>query len=726
VVQANSPALALTFLPLSVAGFHILIRYRVDSTVTDVQGERHWKDPFLEGNMLLLSCRDRILFNSWIRRSGPYKGDFLIPEAWRRKLFQRQCRSGEATLDDVRPEYRDAALALYDASIRVSLGGKGFTLAREEGAYLFTAKGGSDEEVVFTAHFGDEPIAPAGGTAMVGERRSSGAGVPGSMERPGYPGLQLTGYPRLEEFFGIVPELVNSCLIRDYGVPRATPGRYYWIWAWDLLVTAVEMIGWGNVAGARRAVEFVNAHRDVDGRIPARWTRELEPLDTPDEGAAMEFLLAHLAYQVYLETGDVQDIRTIYPVLVGRFLKLQKHFGPGGLVCGKGFYPDLPREIGRSDHTAVAMETGCWYGLCRIVQNMAGLTADGRTESLAREEASAAQDSFLPTFWDPAVGSLQDAVDVRTGDGNNVHPLFSFLFLQSSLTLSLLRGRIPEIARFVSRELLTDHGVRTVPFSERGNGSEAVLDAWYPHWDLYALRLLRRAGDVKGIIHWLELSNTALQKLGYCPEYLGLKGFRDGDPAAWQNHGAPSNLNCVTGWYRGILEGICGLEIDPGGLTVLAAPLPAGTVRVTGFSFRGGVWDVEVIYGGPHLEQFIVDGRVLTGCRKVPLSLCGRGRHVMRLRYGRRAPGLCVEELTNGDVLEILEAHAGTVRLRVRTHGFCELVYCSPGPVIVRLDEEQIPTKQDPITEKGLSVLERRGEFLLEVTHVDEPEHVPL
>ena len=27
----------------------------------------------------------------------------------------------------------------------------------------------------------------------------------------------------------------------------------------------------------------------------------------------------------------------------------------------------------------------------------------------------------------------------------------------------------------------------------------------------------------------------------------------------------------------------------------------------------------------------------------------------MRLRYGQRSPGLCVEELTNGEVLEILE-----------------------------------------------------------------------
>jgi len=370
------------------------------------------------------------------------------------------------------------------------------------------------------------------------------------------------------------------------------------------------------------------------------------------------------------------------------------------------------------------METGCWYGLCRILQNMAGLTGDAHTESLAAEAASITQASFLPTFWDPAVQSLQDAVDVGTGEGNDRHPLFSYLFLQSPLTLSLVRGRIPEIARFVCRDLLTQHGLRTVPLSERGEGNEAVLDAWYPHWDLYALKLLRRAGDEKGIIHWLSLSNMALQKLGYCPEYLGLKGFRDGDPAAWQNHGAPSNLNCVTGWYRGILEGILGVQIDPGGLTILPAPLPAGSVRVKGFSFRAGVWDVEVLYGGPHLEEFVIDGRVLTGCRKVPLPLCGQGRHTMRLRYGQHSPGLCVEELTNGEVLEVLEANAGAIRLRVRALGFCELVYHSPDPVTVRLDGQEIPTRRDPTAGKGLSVLQRAGECILEVVHVDEPQHV--
>ncbi|MCK5573566.1 MAG: hypothetical protein KAJ12_12435, partial [Bacteroidetes bacterium] len=210
VVQANSPALALMFSPMPVGGFRVMIRYRVDSIFTDVQGERHWMDPSREGDTLLLSCRDRIVFDSWIRRTGPYGGDFLIPEVWRRKLFQRHCRSGEATLDDVRPEYRDAALPLYDASLRVSLGGEGFTLAGEEGAYLFTTKGGSGSggEVVFTAHFADEPPAPAEGTAMVGERGSSGGRLPASTERPGYASLQLPDYPRLEEFFGIAPELV--------------------------------------------------------------------------------------------------------------------------------------------------------------------------------------------------------------------------------------------------------------------------------------------------------------------------------------------------------------------------------------------------------------------------------------------------------------------------------------------------------------------------------------
>ena len=133
---------------------------------------------------------------------------------------------------------------------------------------------------------------------------------------------------------------------------------------------------------------------------------------------------------------------------------------------------------------------------------------------------------------------------------------------------------------------------------------------------------------------------------------------------------------------------------------------------------------MEVFYGGAHLEESVIDGRVLTGCRKIPLPLCGQGRHTMRLRYGQHSPGLCVEELTNGEVLEILEANAGTVRLRVRTLGFCELVYHSPGPVIVRLDGQEIPTMRDPITAKGICVLERRSECILEVAHADKPEHV--
>jgi len=719
-VRARSRTLELSFSPSPAGGDGLLVRFPKDALFTDVHGERTWEDVSREGNALLLSCRDRILFNSWIRRSGPYRGDFLIPEHLRRKLFHRQCRSGDATFEDVRPEYRDAPLPIYDARTWIRIGGEGFSLDEEKDAYLFTAsvEPGTGNGLNLTVRCADEPLRSAKGKRRSATPEGSAIEMPPSEEPSEYANLHLPGYPHLEAFFGMVPPLVNSCIIRDYGVPRATPGRYYWIWAWDLLVSAAEMLRWGDVAGARRAVDFVTSHRDEGGGIPARWTRKLEPLDTPDLGAALEFLLAHLAYLVFLETGSVQDLQVVYPALVKRFHQLRRHSTPAGLICGTGFYPDLPGRFGRSASSAVAMETGSWYGFCRTLQNMAGLLGDAGTEETAAELAATTASSFLDTFWDPAWQCVEDAVDVRTGIGNGRHPLFSFLFLQSPLAVPLVRGRMQEIARFIARDLLTEHGLRTVPLSERGDGNEVVLDAWYPHWDLYALKLLRRAGDEEGIRRWLALAESALERLGYCPEYLSMKGFRDGDPGAWLKHGAPSNLNCVTGWYRGILEGVLGLDFDAGGLTLVCTPPSVESATLIGLCFRGAIWDVELLPGGPELQECTVDGHALTGCRKIPLSLSGPGRHLIRMRFGQARPRVTIEEITNCEVLEIQEADPGSVRLRIRSLGPGELVYSSPGPAIVRLDGEETAAWLDPETGRGVSLIRKRGEQMVELTQV--------
>ena len=124
IAERRSLSLIVTGPSDSNAG--VTIRFSLRSLFTGVHGERSWSKPLLDHQRLSLKCRDRIMLREWLRRKGPYAGDFLIPESWRRIIFNRRCRSGLATLDDVRPEYQGAEIPLYDAETWLRMGGEQF------------------------------------------------------------------------------------------------------------------------------------------------------------------------------------------------------------------------------------------------------------------------------------------------------------------------------------------------------------------------------------------------------------------------------------------------------------------------------------------------------------------------------------------------------------------------------------------------------------------------
>src|SRR5512143_1468834 len=87
---------------------------------TDVHGDRTWAPGMESAGRWETSFRDLILLNKWLNRTGPYAGDFLLPEPLRRRIFLRNVRSGLATAGDLRPEFRDAPIPAYDAEVPVS------------------------------------------------------------------------------------------------------------------------------------------------------------------------------------------------------------------------------------------------------------------------------------------------------------------------------------------------------------------------------------------------------------------------------------------------------------------------------------------------------------------------------------------------------------------------------------------------------------------------------
>jgi hypothetical protein len=664
------------------------IRFSKNVYYAQVQGTRTWTKGPADDGSLALGFRDRIVLDEWMKKEGLYAGDFLIPEPVRRAIFKRRCRSGLARRDDLLPAYRDADLPLYDAGVSIRIGGVGFLLEDEQDAFVFTPRVLKDREAfpLFVIVF-DEDAYPLPGDA---ELRSIGANARANHERlmAGAPALRIPGYPQIEQFFTTVPGLLESCIIRDHGVPRATPGSYYWIWAWDAMVTCMAALRWGDTRVARHTTTFVNTHRDEGLYIPMRWTRSLVPLDTQPRGA-LEVLLTSLAHTTFIETGDTGLLHAVYPHVVRHFKALSATCDDRGLFVNSGFYPDLPSRFSRTETSAVALEVAGFYTFCRTCENIARQVGDETIAQHAVEMALRIENHFLDTFWDKEHGFLIDGLDLTTGTPNISFPLFTLLWLHSPLGMSLIRPRLVECADFIVRHLLTPAGLRVLPSWDHNAGSEAVCGAWYPHWDVYALKILRRAGRGNDILVWLAGMERVLEHLGYCPEYLRLENFDANDPDSWLRHGSPSNLNCVTGWYTALIEALFGIEIDGGGLTIIPLGLPIGEMRLAGVRHRGARYDVRIRNQGPFLQELRVNGKILRGCFKLPSVMTNQGENSIDMVYGEQVPEWCFREIVNAEVLEVHEG-AHRIDVRIRAYGVVDLHLFAPVRCDVLLDNDPI------------------------------------
>jgi hypothetical protein len=651
----------------------LVARFFPESCTTQVRGTRTWKTPDISGRWLTLESRDLIRLHDWLRQEGPYAGDFLIPEPWRRELFGRRIRSGQATVADLRPEYRDADIPLYDACTVLRIGGERCTIEEHPDHILFQVLLESDgvRQPALIIAGADHPASEIGDGRTyqrLAELTEHEAGKQGLRA----PRFTCTAAPEVTEWSATVPAIVRSCTVSELGMTRATPGAYYWLWAWDNLVTGMESLRWGEYGLVAGMVRFINSHRDSDGSIPARWTRSGLPLDTPPRGA-LEFLVLHLVYQYALETGNSDALLDVYPHAVSHLRAIGEQAGGKGFVPNCSFYPDLPFAFGRTEQSVVAMETGCLYAFARVLENASLRTGDEHTLEAARHLASHIETEFLSTFWDNERGFLVDAVDADTGEWNTTYPIFSLLFLQTSLGLALIRRVLPEMARFMMMHLQTAHGTRMLPSWDPRRGSEEVAASWYPHWDLYLLKVLRRAGEREGIMRWLSAADQALRRLGYVPEFLKMDGLAAEDSATWRRHGAVSNLNCVTGWYHCVLEGLCGIDVDPGGMNVIPLDLPLGPLRLKGMRHKRTRWDVRVEQGGSFLEEIRIDGKPLRGAAKVPAIYDDGGEHELCVQYGHSLTGPRFREILNAEVLES-EGDRTTCAVQIRALGTVDII----------------------------------------------------
>jgi len=625
------------------------------SPTKEVHGNRKWaSSEILNKNSIILKATDVIELSEWLKRTGDYQGDFLIPEGWRRIIFDKRVISGMAKFEDMNSEYQNLNLKLYEADTWILIGGEDYSRSDENNGWIqfktkFIQKSKKSLETplfrVQFSHQKSDQLKINNETKKLFYHQSKRYRELAEK----IPHLDIQGYPAIKEFFSLTPLIIESAKVQDTGMTRACPGTYYWIWAWDNLVTAPVMMRWGDYAFVHRMANFVNTHRDIDGAIPGRWTRQFEPMDSRGIGA-MDYLFSEVILSLFAETQDSMTIRSNYISLVHVFQNLKSRCDEHGLFSSFGIYPDIPYKMGRTEHFYVAIDQGAWYGLCRNLEKIALNAGDISTSSQAREISAKIEKAFLPIFWNDEKGFICDSFDPAEKKQLNSFPIFSLLFLESPFGFQLLKNHVDKAADFIDKHLLGDNGLKMTPVWDKNHNSEPAMSGWYPHWDLPAIKLLSGAGRWTAIQKWLNLVEECYTQLGYCPEFLSTMYQR---PELWHHHGAAWNLNCAAGWYQALIHSIIGIAFDLGGITCHPTPLvPDATLKK--LVFRNGKWNVTKSGNGNFISRLEIDGEKLIGSLKIPLRFYSAGEHLLKIHYQSDIPDFPIlTELNGAELIEV-------------------------------------------------------------------------
>jgi hypothetical protein len=697
--------------------FQFQILWNKKSKTTEVHGERLWnKSESLEKDFLVLKCTDQIHLQEWLRRSGDYQGDFLIPEAWRRIIFKNNKISGQARISDVHDKYLTTSLKLYDAETYIALGGKDYiSQSQSESLLQFSSTSAKINDQKWQSPIFSIRFSPQKDSLMKSfpEKTSSifqkQSGRYNRL-RAQAPKLKIDGHPAISHFFSKTPLIVESARVQDFGLTRACPGTYYWLWAWDNMVTALAQAHWGDVKNLYRLVDFLRIHRDVDGSIPGRWTRQLEAMDSRGIGG-FDFLFSEVVLTLYRETEDRAVLRANYPALCYAFNYLAEKTNEQGFFATIGMYPDLPQKMGRSPESFVAIDEGAWYGLCRNLEKIAYILDDIPTAERASELAEKFSQNFDRIFFDAEKKFCRDSYQPQTKTAVSSYPLFSLLVLESPLGYPLIAANEKSYASFISENLITENGISLTPSWDINHTTEPALSAWYPHWDIIATKILSMAGETKTLCKWLSLVNDCYSSLGYCPEFVSTQVKQEDK---WKHHGAAWNLNCAAGWYQSLLFAVVGIDFDVDGMTCHSTHgMP--DYLLDDLFFKGGRWTIKKAGKGRFISELQIDGKIVKGTMKIPSSFYTKEQHKLTINYCTDQPSFPRLTRLNGAGLLEVRVTNKKVTCRIKGFGLTDVQMTIPGGTnsVLLLDDKATSCQWDDKGETAYCQLKLSGEHEL-------------
>ena len=668
------------------------IVFNKKSITENVQGDRTYYLIDQSNDKLVYKINDKIVLNSWMKRKGAYKGDFMIPESWRRMVFKSNKVSGLAQYEDLKEEYKNDNLILYDENIFVIIGGNDFHKKEASDIITFQYEYNSRKPTInncepFCIAFGNDLAQVEN---MYSETLNKGLKLANKREKDYRTDYQnspeiLNSEKNLELFFRLFPSIVKSAEITDLKMFRACASSYYWLWAWDSMVTANALSYCGMSEDQKKVINFIGLNRNYDGAIPMQWSRRLEPMDSKRFGT-LDFLFANLIMRQFAVFNDKSTIRQYYPQMVYSFDKIYESCNNRGFFESIGMYPDLPLKLGRSEKSFVSMEVGSAYSYSIIMNQFAAIMNDTITVKKTEKLIDLMQKNFLSYFYNDKNDFIVDSMNADYKI-NQTYALYSLLFIINSSSLSLIRPKLKEIGSFIENNLLHENGIALVPEWDKCRMNEDAMNSWYPYWDHLALKIFRRLNNRLAIKKWFKIASECFEYFGYCPEFVSLNNLSKDRKLKWDKHGTPWNLNCSAGWYQSIVESVFGFEEDIGGITYIPMSPLDKNMKLKNIVLKGVKCDIELSGSGEYVASFLINGNKLERCLKIPETFYLENKLKIGIHHSDKEPSLLFKEL-NGAIVKSVIYNKQNILIDIESFGFLEIIFYAGEKAELRIDNK--------------------------------------
>lgn len=507
--------------------------------------------------------------------------------------------------------------------------------------------------------------------------------------------------PAVESFFRQAGLISKMLMPTDLpGGMRAAVG-HYWIWGWDTLVYSDSYLLSKNNRFVIDTLDLYRRTTHPELGIGHQFDQHMK-LNIP-QALPAQTLYINTLYQYVTYTNDLDVLNEYYDFAKQIFLNNIAQSQKAGMFTGIALWPDFPQHAGQlgDDQDISIFNNSIFYQAACVMEHMAGMMGDLHIARIARQVIAEMLVSFRKHFWDDKHAYWVDSIDSEILEQRKSYPAHAILWI-NSFASRLVNGRESACARFLSENHVCSGGIRPFPLWDPAfNGDGNQLGQYYPTGvDVFFLKMMGAAGKQEMLERWL----------GWIADFWRQHTVPEGVTLEAENDG-PSRCDCPGGkqpftakpWHVGLVQGIVGIDLDHGGITV--GPGLDRPTKLERFEFQGKTYSIETSGSGLYIQQIKVNGKVLQGSCKIPGDWCTDDLIRVEIIRTSKKPQRIVILSATGATLSELYAQDMQIAVDIFAYGLVQIAFTSPEEPNVFWKGNAVDFSYDPNSCKGCVTL---------------------